>query len=60
MLNEYDFSTLGDIRQILSAWRDQYNTARPHKALRWTTPRSLHASFAITQSTKTRHLSSVA
>jgi putative transposase len=32
-LNEYDFSTLSDVRQILGAWRDQYNTARPHKAL---------------------------
>ena len=59
-LNEYDFSTLADVRQILSAWRDQYNTARPHKALGWTTPEEFARSFAITQSTKTRHLSSVA
>jgi putative transposase len=59
-LNEYDFSTLADVRQILSAWRDQYNTARPHKALGWTTPEEFARSFAITHSTKTLHLSSVA
>ena len=33
-LNEYDFSTLGDVRQILSAWPDQYTTARP-QGIRW-------------------------
>jgi len=59
-LNEYDFSSLADVRQILNAWRDRYNTARPHKALAWQTPEEFARSFATTQSTKTRHLSSVA
>jgi putative transposase len=59
-LNEYDFSTLSDVRQILGAWRDQYNTARPHKALGWATPEEFAGRFTRTQPTKNRHLSSVA
>lgn len=60
--NEHDLMTLTDVRQILSTWRDRYNTARPHKALDWKTPEEFARtrSFAITQSTKTGHLSSVA
>ena len=41
-LNEHDFTTLADVRQILDSWRDRYNTKRPHKALNWRTPESLH------------------
>ena len=59
-LNEHDFMTLAGVRQILSIWRDRYNTARPHEALDRKTPEEFAPSFAITQSTKTRHLSSVA
>lgn len=59
-LNEHDFATLADVRQILTTWRDRYNTVRPHKALGWKTPKEFASSLAITQSTKNRHLSSAA
>jgi putative transposase len=59
-LNEHDFTSLTDVRQILGNWRDCYNTTRPHKALGWKTPEEFVASLAISQSTKNRHLSSVA
>jgi putative transposase len=59
-LNEYDFARLGDVRQILSGWRDRYNTTRPHKSLGWKTPEAFAGAFAISKSTKNHHLSSVA
>lgn len=59
-LNEHDFATLADVRQILTTWRDRYNTMRPHKALGWKTPEEFANSLAITPSTKNRHLSSAA
>jgi len=59
-LNENDFTTLFDTRRILATWRDQYNTARPHKALGWKTPEEFARAFSTTQTTKTLHLSSVA
>lgn len=59
-LNEHDFPTLADVRQILNNWRDRYNTERPHKALDWQTPEEFARCFAISPSTKNRHLSSAA
>jgi putative transposase len=59
-LNEHDFTTLADVRQILDSWRDRYNTKRPHKALDWRTPEEFARTLAITQATKNRHLSSAA
>ena len=59
-LNEHDFTTLADVRQILDSWRDRYNTKRPHKALNWRTPEEFARTLAITQSTKNGHLSSAA
>jgi len=59
-LNEHDFSTLADVRQILDSWRDRYNTKRPHKALDWRTPEEFARSLAITQATQNGHLSSAA
>ena len=59
-LNEHDFATFADVRQILNSWRDRYNTARPHKALGWRTPEEFASSFAISQTIKNRHLSSAA
>jgi putative transposase len=59
-LNEYDFTTLADVRQILDSWRHRYNTKRPHKALGWRTPEEFAHVLAISQSTKNRHLSSAA
>jgi putative transposase len=59
-LNEHDFTTLADVRQILDSWRDRYNTKRPHKALDWRTPEEFARALATTQSTENRHLSSAA
>jgi len=59
-LNEHDFATLADVRQVLGDWRERYNVERPHKALDWKTPEEFARSFATTHNTKSRHLSSVA
>ena len=37
-LNEHWFLSLGDARQILEAWRQDYNHTRPHSALGYQTP----------------------
>lgn len=57
-LNEYDFTSLAHVHEVLGEWRDRYNRYRPHKALGWRTPEEFANSFATT--TKTLHLSSVA
>ena len=37
-LNEHWFSTLAEAREILEAWRQDYNTVRPHSSLNYRTP----------------------
>ena len=37
-LNQNWFVDLGDARQIIEAWRVDYNTLRPHSSLRYQTP----------------------
>jgi putative transposase len=37
-LNEHWFLGLGDARQIVEAWRQDYNAERPHSALGYRTP----------------------
>lgn len=37
-LNETLFSSLGEARRLLAAWRDDYNRVRPHSALANSTP----------------------
>jgi len=37
-LNEHLFSTLRHARHLIAAWRDDYNTERPHSALDYQTP----------------------
>lgn len=37
-LNEHEFLTLEEAREIIEAWRVDYNTARPHGSLRNQTP----------------------
>ena len=37
-LNEHWFSTLAEARAIVEAWREDYNTVRPHSALDDLTP----------------------
>jgi putative transposase len=57
-LNEHDFISLDDVREILTQFREWYNRERPHKALGWRTPEDFANSFTTT--TKALHLSSVA
>lgn len=42
-LNEHWFLGLGDARQLVERWRQDYNTERPHSALGYQTP----AAFAL-------------
>jgi putative transposase len=37
-LNVHGFTTLGEARQIIEAWRREYNESRPHRALGERTP----------------------
>ena len=37
-LNTHGFTTLGDAREIIEAWRREYNESRPHRALGERTP----------------------
>jgi len=37
-LNQHHFTTLGDARAIIEAWRQDYNTVRPHTSLGGETP----------------------
>ena len=34
-LNEYVFTSLGEAREIIEAWRHDYNHLRPHSSLGW-------------------------
>jgi len=42
-LNRYLFFTLGETRNIIDAWRDEYNHFRPHSALDYMTPSAFAA-----------------
>lgn len=48
-LNQSWFLTLADARRIIAAWRLQYNTARPHRALQGCTPSQFAEAFALNQ-----------
>ena len=37
-LNQHIFATLGDAREKIEMWRQDYNQTRPHGALGWLTP----------------------
>lgn len=37
-LNEHEFLTLEEAREIIEAWRIDYNTVRPHGSLENKTP----------------------
>jgi putative transposase len=45
LLNETLFHSLPHARAMLSAWRDDYNKARPHSALKWMTPAAYAETF---------------
>lgn len=45
-LNQHWFVSLEDARQIIAAWRDDYNQHRPHSALGQRTPAAFALQFA--------------
>lgn len=46
-LNEQWFLGLGDARQLVEAWRQDYNTERPHSALGYQTPAAFARGAAL-------------
>ncbi len=57
-LNQHVFDDVHDARRKISAWREDYNTRRPHESLGWKTPQehaaSLVGASALRASTPTR------
>ena len=49
-LNEHWFTSLGDARRTIEAWRIEYNTERPHSSLGYDTPSEFAARNAGFQS----------
>ena len=45
-LNQNWFVDLPEARQVIEAWRVDYNTVRPHSSLRYLTPEEFAASVA--------------
>jgi putative transposase len=45
-MNQHAFDDLGDARRKIEAWRQDYNTCRPHESLGWRTPEEYAASLA--------------
>ena len=45
LLNETLFSSLSHAREILAAWRADYNTNRPHSGIGWLTPNEYADTF---------------
>jgi putative transposase len=45
-LNQNWFTSLGDARRIIEAWRMDYNTVRPHSSLGYLTPEEYAAAIA--------------
>lgn len=48
MLNETLFFSLDQARQMVAAWIEDYNTARPHSSLAYETPATFAAKLAAT------------
>jgi putative transposase len=48
-LNQHWFTSLEEVRQTVEAWRIEYNTERPHRALGQQTPAAWEAAWAPAQ-----------
>ena len=48
-LNQHWFASLEEARQTVEAWRIEYNTERPHRALGQQTPAAWEAAWAPAQ-----------
>lgn len=45
-LNDHWFNTLSEARELIHAWREDYNTVRPHSSLGYKTPAEFALLFA--------------
>jgi putative transposase len=48
LLNETLFFNLDQVRKVIAAWVEDYNTARPHSALAYQTPAAFAAKLTAT------------
>jgi putative transposase len=48
-LNQHWFASLEEVRQTVEAWRIEYNTERPHRALGQQTPAAWEAAWTPAQ-----------
>lgn len=48
-VNAHWFTTLGDAKQVIEAWRQEYNESRPHRALGERTPNEFACQFAASR-----------
>jgi transposase InsO family protein len=46
-LDQHWFASLGEARQIIEEWRIEYNTERPHQALKYGTPTDFAAAWEL-------------
>jgi putative transposase len=44
-LDQHRFASLEEARQVIEAWRVEYHTERPHRALRQQTPAAVEATW---------------
>lgn len=54
LLDREEFATVAHARVLLAAWRDEYNTARPHGSLGYKTPAAFAAEAAADATTGTQ------
>jgi putative transposase len=47
-LNQHWFASLEEARQVIEAWRIEYNTERPHRALKQRTPAAMVEELLVT------------
>lgn len=48
-LDAHWFATLAEARQVIEAWRQEYNASRPHRALGERTPNEIASEFAASR-----------
>ena len=48
-LNQHSFASVEEVRQTVEAWRIEYNTERPHRALGQQTPAAWAAAWVSAQ-----------
>jgi len=56
-LDQNVFLSLDDARRTIEAWRDDYNTIRPHSSLNWLSPEEYRKSNYIPQPEQSTNLS---